>query len=98
MRSHVGWGGEQNTLYKGVEPLQTRFKNLEGKLERESPKEQYLLAVGLGRYKWHQSQTPGDAPTRMLGPEGGGFGGGPTSIGEGNECQRERWAPKGGGL
>ena len=24
--------------------------------------------------------------------------GGPTSIGEGNECQRGCWVPKGGGL
>ena len=31
------------------------------------------------------------------GLEGGGLEG-PTSIGEGNECQRGRWAPKGGGL
>ena len=31
--SHIGWRGERNTLDKGVEtfPLQTRFKNLEGK-------------------------------------------------------------------
>ena len=29
---------------------------------------------------------------------GGGLGGGPTSIGEMNKCQRERWAMKGGGL
>ena len=35
---------------------------------------------------------------RTLGSEGGGFGGGPTSIGESNECQRGRWALKGGGL
>ena len=31
----------------------------------------------------------------MLGPIRGGFGGGPTSIGERNECQRGRWALKG---
>ena len=57
--------------------------------------------MGLGYYKWYQSQTPGDVPARRLnleggwtrdgvlartlGPEGGGLGG-PTSIGEGNEC------------
>ena len=35
-------------------------------------------------------------PVRTLGPKGGGFGAGPTSIGEMNECQRGRWAPKGG--
>ena len=40
MRSHIGWGGERNILYKGVETslYQTRFKNLEGKPERESLK------------------------------------------------------------
>ena len=30
-------------------------------------------------------------PARTLGPEGGGLGGGPTSIGERNEGQRGRW-------
>ena len=37
-------------------------------------------------------------PVRTLGPRGGGFGGGPASIGGRKECQRGRWAPKGGGL
>ena len=37
-------------------------------------------------------------PIRTLDPEGGGFGGGPISIRERNECQRGRWALKGGGL
>ena len=48
-----------------------------------------MLAVGLGCYKWYQSQTRGDVParrlspeegwtrssvpTRMVGPEGGGL-------------------------
>ena len=32
------------------------------------------------------------------GPQMGGFEGDPTSIGGRKECQRERWAPKGGGL
>ena len=35
---------------------------------------------------------------RMLGLEEGGFCGGLTSIGERNECQRELWALKEGGL
>ena len=30
-----------------------------------------MLEVGLGCYKWYQSQTPGDVPTRMLMPGGG---------------------------
>ena len=34
-------------------------------------------------------------PVRTLGPEVGGLEG-PTSIGEGNECQRGCWALKGG--
>ena len=46
MRSHIGWRGERNILYKGVKTsLYTRFKNLEGKLIRENG--QYRLAVGL---------------------------------------------------
>ena len=38
VRSHIGWGGERNTLYKGVEtfPSQTRFKNLEGKSKEDN--------------------------------------------------------------
>ena len=66
--------------------------------------------MGLGCYKWYQSQTPGDVstrrlnlkgectpgdvPMRMLGSKGGELGG-PTSIGEGNEGQRGRWVLKG---
>ena len=34
-------------------------------------------------------------PVKMLGSEGGGFGGGPTSIGERNECRQGRCTPKG---
>ena len=47
--SHIGWRGEQNTVYKGVEtfPYQTRFKNLEGKPERESPKRTISANDGL---------------------------------------------------
>ena len=30
-----------------------------------------------------------------VGPKGGGFGGGPTSIIGRKECPRGRWAPKG---
>ena len=36
--------------------------------------------------------------SKDAGPKGGGFGGSPTSIGERNEYQRGRWAPKGDGL
>ena len=37
-------------------------------------------------------------PVRTLGPEGGEFGRGLTSIRERNECQEGCWALKGGGL
>ena len=40
--SHIGWGGEQNTLYKGV----TAFKSLERKPERESPKRTISVSRG----------------------------------------------------
>ena len=40
--------------------------------------------------------TKGGVPARTLSPEGGRLGG-LISIREGNECQRGRWAPKGGG-
>ena len=90
-----------------------RFKNLEGKPARENPKRHYLLGVDLSCYKWYQSQTLGDVPTRRLNPEGGWTQGsvlartlgpegselgGPTSVGEGNECYRGCRVTKGGGL
>ena len=30
MRSHINWGGEQNTLYKGVETFRRVLKTLKG--------------------------------------------------------------------
>ena len=50
-RFHIGWGGERNTFYKGVEPSlkQTRFKILERKFERESSKRTIPARGGLGR-------------------------------------------------
>ena len=53
--SHIGWGRERNTFNKGVEtyPQQTRFKNLEGKLERESPKRTISASGGLGPLQLH---------------------------------------------
>ena len=36
--------------------------------------------------------------SKDVGPKGGGFGGGTTSIGGRKECQRGCWAPKRGGL
>ena len=112
MRSHVGWGVERNILYKSVKPNPSRcvLKTLRRSPNGKTQRGQYLLKVELGCYKWYQSQTSGDVPTRRLsskggwtrggvpartlGPEGGGLGS-PTSIGEGNECQRGRWARRG---
>ena len=37
--------------------------------------------------------TRGDVPARTMGPVRRWIGG-PTSIGEGNECQRGRWASR----
>ena len=94
-------------------PSRRVLKTLKGSPKGKAQRGQYLLAVSLGRYKRYQSQTPGDlttrrlnpkggwtqggVPARTLGPEGGELGG-PTWIGEGNKCQRGRWAPKRGGL
>ena len=86
---------------------------MRGSPKRKAQRGQYLLVVGLGRYKWYQSQTLGDVPARRLSPEGGGPKtvcqqghwasnrdglGSPTSIGKGNECQQRCWALEGGGL
>ena len=40
MKPHIGWGGERNLFYKGMETssYQTRFNNFEGKLERKNLK------------------------------------------------------------
>ena len=96
MRSHIGGRGEERIIFnKGVEtfPKQMRFTNLEGKSERESSKRTVSI-VRLGCYKWYQSQTLGGVPTRILGPEER-VDCEWTLIGERNECQRERRAPKG---
>ena len=89
------------------------FKNFEGKLERESPKRTIYTSGGLEllqmvsesdtrqcvgeEAKPQRGWTQGSVPARTLGPEGGwieGF----HIIGEGNECQQGRWAPKENGL
>ena len=47
--SHIGLGGEQNTIYKGMEPSSSiRVLKPWGKVQWG----QYLLAVDLSRYKW----------------------------------------------
>ena len=42
--SHIGWGGEQITIYKGVETFPVL------KPRGKAQKGQFLLTVGLGRY------------------------------------------------
>ena len=78
-----------------------RFKNLERKSERESPKRTISTNSGLYCYKWYQSQTSANVPAKRLNLEGGGHeavcpkdtgpkGGGlrgPTSIGEGTSAR-----------
>ena len=73
---------------------------------------QYLLAVGLGRYKWYQSQTLGNVPARSS-PEGGvdtrrcvskdagsrmGWIGGSHIDGRREQVSTRTLALKGGGL
>ena len=59
VRSHIGWRGERNISYKGVETSleQTRFKTLRGSPGGKAQRGQYLLAVDLDCYKWYQSQA-----------------------------------------
>ena len=43
--------------------------------------------MGLGHYKWYQSKTPGDVPTKRL-----------SSKRYESVCQQGRWVPKVGGF
>ena len=47
-------------------------KILMGSPIKKAQRGQYLLAAGLGYYKWYQSQTMGDVPARRLSPEESG--------------------------
>ena len=92
-------------------PSQTHFKNLEGKPERESPKRTISANGGLGLLQLVSEPDTGRCASKEAKPQRGseheavcqqrrwaskeGGLGGPTSIGEGNECQRGRWTPKG---
>ena len=42
------------------------FKALRGSPKIKAQRGQYLLAVGLGRYKWYQSQVPDARPQRVV--------------------------------
>ena len=95
-------------------PLLNRrvLKTLRGSSKGEAQRGQYLLAVGLGCYKWYQSQTLGDVPmrklspeerwtrggvpVRTLGPERGVDWGVPHRLVKENECLLGRWPQKSG--
>ena len=53
-------------------PLHSRrvLKSLRGSPKGKAQRGQYLLAVGLGCYKWYQSHTPRGVPVRRLSPKG----------------------------
>ena len=53
VRSHIGWRGERNIPYKGVETLLSKriLKTLWGSLNEKTQRGQYMLAVGLGCYR-----------------------------------------------
>ena len=60
---------ENETFFIRVwKPLPSRraLKTLRGSPKGKAQREQYLVAVGLGRYIWYQSQTPDDVPMRRL--------------------------------
>ena len=50
MRSHIGWRGERNIPYKGVEtsPYQTRFKTVRLTAIRNEPTRTISASGGLG--------------------------------------------------
>ena len=108
--------GENKTPFiRAWKPLPSRrvLKTLRESWKGKAQRGQYLIVADLGCYKWYQSQTQGNVPTRRMSFEGGwtrggvpsrtldperGWIGGLTSIEEEYECQRGRWALKGGGL
>ena len=75
VRSYIGWE-ENKTLLRlqRVWKLLTSrrvLKPLRENSKWKTQRRQYLLAVGLGRYKWYQSQIPSDVSTRRSFLEGG---------------------------
>ena len=58
VRSHVGWGGERNIQIRVWKPLPSRrvLKTLKGTLRGKAQSGHYLLAVGLGCYKWYRAR------------------------------------------
>ena len=69
--------GEENEIlfirvwkpHSSIRVLKALKGSLKGKAQKRG---QYLIVVGLNRYKWYQSYTPGDVLSRRLSPKGGG--------------------------
>jgi len=68
VRSHIGWGENKTPFTRVWKPLPSRrvLKALRGNPKGKAQRGQYLLAVGLSRYKWYKSWTPGNVPTKRL--------------------------------
>ena len=67
-------GNENKTFFIRVwKPLPSIriLKTLRGSPKGKAQRGQYLLAVGLGYYKWYQNQTLSGVPTRTLSHKGG---------------------------
>ena len=66
--------GEKNETFfiREWKPLTSRhvLKTLRGSPKGKACRRQYLLAVGLGCYKWYQSKKSGYVPTRRLSSKG----------------------------
>ena len=73
VRSHIGWKGERNILYKDVEtsPWQTHFKKLERKPERDSPKRTISVRGGLGLLQIVSEPDTGRCASEDAGPQRG---------------------------
>ena len=59
VRSHIGWGGEQSIIYNVWTPFPSRYilKTLRGSPKEKAQRGQYLLTVGLGRYRRPRSSV-----------------------------------------
>ena len=61
----------ETPFIKVCKPLPSKriLKTLRGSPKEKTQRGQYLVAVGLGRYKWYQSQTMADVLERRLSPD-----------------------------
>ena len=78
MRSHIGWGGEQNIFYKGVEHLPSRhvLKAFKEKPKRKSPKRTTSTSSGLGLLQMVSKLDTGQCASEDAEPQGGWIRGG----------------------